>query len=217
MIFLLRLLRLSFGLLLYAIGIIFAINANIGYSPWDSFHIGLSKTLGLSLGTVSILVGGILCLYVFLRKETIGLGMLLNMVLIGLFMDLIIVFRFIPILSNFWLGLGMLFLGLIIIAFATYFYISAGFGAGPRDALMVLLTRCYGISAGTSRALIEASVLAMGYFLGAKLGFGTVFYVILIGPVIQVVFKLLGFNPKEVAHETLRETFYQLFRRNNLH
>lgn len=212
MILLLRLGRLVFGLLLYAIGIIFAINANIGYSPWDSFHIGLSQVTGLSLGLVSILVGFVIGLYVILSKETFGLGMILNMVLIGLFMDVILKFHLIPVMTDFWLGLFMLFLGLVVIAFATYFYISAGFGAGPRDGLMVLLTRRYQLSAGLSRALIEASVLVMGYFLGGALGFGTVFYVLLIGPVVQVVFKLLRFNPKEVRHETLRETFYPFLR-----
>lgn len=212
MILLLRLGRLVFGLLLYAIGIIFAINANIGYSPWDSFHIGLSQVTGLSLGLVSILVGSVIGLYVILSKETFGLGMILNMVLIGLFMDVILKCHLIPVMTDFWLGLFMLFLGLVVIAFATYFYISAGFGAGPRDGLMVLLTRRYHLSAGLSRALIEASVLVMGYFLGGMLGFGTVFYVLLIGPVVQVVFKLLRFNPKEVRHETLRETFYPFLR-----
>lgn len=213
--FLLRLLRLFLGLLLYAIGIIFAINADIGYSPWDSFHIGLSVKTGLSLGVVSILVGCLIGGYVFLCKETFGLGMILNMLVIGLFMEVILRFHLIPVMAGFYSGLFMLFLGLVVIAFATYFYISAGFGAGPRDALMVHLTRVYPISAGLSRALIEGSVLLFGYFFGAKLGFGTIFYVIMIGPVVQVVFKLLRFNPKEVQHETLRETFYHLARERN--
>jgi len=43
------------GLILYALGIVLMINANIGYAPWEVFHVGLAKTMGLTIGVTSII------------------------------------------------------------------------------------------------------------------------------------------------------------------
>ena len=50
-----RLFNLLLGLTLYALGIVFAIQAHIGFAPWEVFHVGLSNTVGISIGTASIL------------------------------------------------------------------------------------------------------------------------------------------------------------------
>ena len=45
-----RFARLNLGFVLYALGIVLTIQANIGYAPWDVFHAGFSQTTGLSFG-----------------------------------------------------------------------------------------------------------------------------------------------------------------------
>ena len=69
--FYIRLLLLTWGLFLYALGIVFTLNANVGYAPWDVFHVGIAKTMGISIGTASILVGVIIgMIAVFLGEKT---------------------------------------------------------------------------------------------------------------------------------------------------
>jgi uncharacterized membrane protein YczE len=80
--FLIRFLSMIFGLTLYAFGIVITIKANIGYAPWDVFHVGLANTLGLSIGTISISVGIIIVIIVSFLGEKIGLGTISNIVLI---------------------------------------------------------------------------------------------------------------------------------------
>ena len=146
--FLQRMPRLILGLFLYALGIYVTIRANIGYAPWDVFHTGISKASVMTLGLSSIVVGVVIGLLAVLLGEKIGLGTVANMVVVGLFIDVLIQWNPIPINQNFWLGIPMMILGLYIIAFATYFYIGTGFGAGPRDSLMVALTRKTGLPVG---------------------------------------------------------------------
>lgn len=199
--------RLIAGLFLYAIGIMLTINAEIGYSPWDVFHVGLAKTTGFPLGMTSIGVGVIIVILAALLGETLGIGTLLNMLLIGTFIDLIIWAGLIPVATNPWAGAGMLTAGMVIIAIATYFYISSGFGAGPRDSLMVALHRKTNLPVGLCRGIIEVLVTIVGFFLGGLVGVGTIITATLIGPTIQVVFRVVGFDPRALKHESLAGTY----------
>lgn len=49
--------RLIIGFIFCSSGTVLAVNSNLGLSPWDVFHQGLSKMTGLSMGQVSIFVG----------------------------------------------------------------------------------------------------------------------------------------------------------------
>ena len=200
--YILRFMKLNFGLFLYGLGIIVTMRANVGYAPWEVLHSGISQTLGISIGLVNTAVGALIVAIVFILGEKIGLGTIFNMFMIGLFMDLILFLDFIPLFYNFWIGTLVLILGLFIIALGTYFYISSAFGAGPRDSLMVAVTRKTGLPVGLCRGILEVSVVLIGWFLGGMVGLGTVISAFAIGFCVQITFKLLKFDPTEVKHET---------------
>ena len=202
--------KLIFGLFLYALGIVITMKAHLGFAPWEVFHQGVSLTIGLSIGKVSILTGFVICILVFLSGEKLGLGTILNMFLIGIFMDWILESNIIPRMSGFISGIIMMFLGLFIISFASYFYIGSGFGAGPRDSLMVAIERKTGLAVGISRGIIEGSAVFIGWLLGGPVGFGTVIAAFGISFCIQAVFSLLKFKTTLVKHETLGATLQSL-------
>lgn len=212
----LRVLRLIFGLFVYGVGIVFTIRANIGYAPWDVFHAGLAKTVGISFGTASIWVGVMIVILAVILGERVGLGTLLNMVLIGVFIDLIMFLGVVPLASNFFLGLLMMAIGMIVIALATFFYIGSGFGAGPRDSLMVAVTRLTKLPVGVCRGSIEVMAVLAGWLLGGLLGIGTVISAFSIGFFVQMTFKVIGFDPTKVKHEKLTDTVKVLFGRTDL-
>ena len=208
--FLRRLSSLILGLFLYAVGIVLCVQANIGCAPWDVLHMGLSYKLGITMGQISILVGAVICLAVYLLHEKLGVGTLLNMLLIGVFMDLIFALKIIPMIHYLWVGILVMIAGLFVIALGSYFYIGSGFGAGPRDSLMVSLQRRTNWPVGACRALIEGTVLLLGYILGGQVGVGTIIAVFGIGFCIQIVFYLLKFDPAKMNHETVSDTWSRL-------
>ena len=208
--FLFRLVRLIFGLFVYGVGIVFMIRANIGYAPWDVFHAGLSNTLGISFGTASIWVGVMIVILAVFLGERVGMGTLPNMLLIGVFIDLIMFLDVIPKSENFVLGLLMMAIGMIVISLATFFYIGSGFGAGPRDSLMVAVTRLTKLPVGACRGAIEVMAVIAGWLLGGLLGIGTVISAFSIGFFVQMTFKVIRFDPTKVKHETLLDTVKQL-------
>jgi len=197
-----RFLKLNFGLFLYGLGIVVTMKGNVGYAPWEVLHSGISQTLGISIGLVNTGVGMIIVVIVCLLGEKIGLGTIFNMFMIGLFMDLILKSNIIPLMHNFWLGSLVMILGLFIISLGTYFYISSAFGAGPRDSLMVTITRKTGFPVGLCRGILEVSIVIIGWFLGGMVGLGTLLSAFSIGFCIQITFKVLRFDPTLVNHES---------------
>ena len=205
-----RFLRLMFGLFLYALGIVLTIRANVGYGPWEVFHAGLGKTLGMSIGNASILVGLAIIAITLLMGERIGVGTILNMVVIGIFIDLLLGSGIIPPVGNLWAGIAVLLLGLYTISVGSFFYIGSGFGAGPRDGLMVVLTRRLGLPVGLIRSAIELSATLCGWLLGGMVGIGTLISGLAIGFCIQTTFGLLKFDPTNIAQQTIRESAAEL-------
>ena len=81
--------KLTFGLFLFALGIVMTINANLGVAPWDVFHQGLSLTTNITMGSASIVVGVIIVLIDIFLGQNIGWATIFNMLLIGVFMDVL--------------------------------------------------------------------------------------------------------------------------------
>lgn len=202
-----RLLKLFGGIFLYSLGIVVTINANIGYSPWDVFHVGLSKTVDISIGNASVITGLFIGIIALLLGEKIGIGTIVNMIFIGIFIDILMKFSVIPKNDNINIGILMMIIGLFIIALATFFYITSAFGAGPRDSLVVAITRKTKLPIGLCRGIIEVLALLIGWKLGGKLGLGTVLSAGAIGVCIQIVFKVLKFDATKIKHETIQGSF----------
>ena len=203
--FLIRIFNMIFGIFLHAVGIVITIKANIGYSPWDVLHSGIALKTGFSMGIASILTGLIIVIIVSILKEKLGVGTIANMVLIGLFIDL--TFPYIPVTENTIIGIIMLITGLFIISVGSYLYLKSAFGAGPRDSLMVLVTRKTKLPVGLCRGAIELVVTLTGWLLGGLVGFGTAIFVVAIGFCIQIVFRLFRFDVAALKQETLIDTY----------
>jgi len=195
-----KLIRLVVGLFLFSVGIVMSVNANLGVAPWDVLHTGITSITDFTLGQVSIGVGIILLIIDYFLDVKIGIGTVLNMVLIGIFIDILMIFNIIPVLENTILGIIMIIISLFIIALGSYLYIGAGLGTGPRDGLMVGLTKKTKRRVGTVRGFIEITALVVGFLLGGKVGFGTVILAFGVGFVIQITFDFFNFEAEKVEH-----------------
>lgn len=179
-----RLLQLYIGLVLYGVSTALFVHANLGADPWDVFHLGVAKQLGISFGTVIILTGAaVLLLWIPIRQMP-GLGTVSNVIVLGLAADATL--AVLPPLESMLARSALLVGAIVLNAIATGMYIGAGFGPGPRDGLMTGLHARTGWSLRGIRTAIELSVLLIGWLLGGKFGVGTVIYALSIGPLIQL-------------------------------
>ncbi|MFH7127330.1 YitT family protein [Klebsiella pneumoniae] len=179
-----RLLQLYIGLVLYGVSTALFVHANLGADPWDVFHLGVAKQLGISFGTVIILTGAaVLLLWIPIRQMP-GLGTVSNVIVLGLAADATL--AVLPPLESMVARSALLAGAIVLNAIATGMYIGAGFGPGPRDGLMTGLHARTGWSLRGIRTAIELSVPLIGWLLGGKFGVGTLIYALSIGPLIQL-------------------------------
>ena len=202
-----RLVKLVFGLFLFALGSFLTIQANIGLASWEAFSMGLAYLTDQTYGNILIISGFVILVIDVALKEKIGFGTILNTILIGTFVDLIQAVDLIPQMNNFFSGVLMLLLGQLSICIGSYFYIGASLGCGPRDALMVALgKRLPKVPIGIVRGVIEGTVLLIGWLLGAKVGIGTVISVFGISFILEVTFNILHFDVPNIEHESIVDT-----------
>jgi uncharacterized membrane protein YczE len=169
---------------LYGVSDAMMLLGGLGVDPWDVFHQGLSRRIGLGVGTWALIVGAaVLLLWLPLRQRP-GLGTVSNVLVVGSVIDVVLAIFPAPhgLLLRYVLMVGGVFLNGV----ATGAYIGAGLGPGPRDGLMTGLA-ARGHSIRLVRTCIELTVLACGWALGGTVGIGTILYAISIGPVAHVL------------------------------
>lgn len=183
-----RLPRLLSGLVLCGLGIAVMVAADLGLGPWDVLHQGISRLSGIPIGTVGILVGIVVLLGWLPLRERLGLGTVLNVVVIGIVIDLTLLWLETP--ATLWARAGLLALGPPLFAIGSGFYIGAGLGPGPRDGLMTGIAQ-RGLPVGAVRTGLELTVLALGWILGGTAGIGTVYFAVAIGPMVHLALPRL--------------------------
>lgn len=170
--------------MLFGVGIALMVRADLGLSPWQVFHQGVAESLGVAIGTVTILAGFVVLLGWIPLRERFGLGTLLNVALIGNVLNLTL--DLLPDeLGSLPTRLSAMFGGVLLIALGSGLYIGAGMGPGPRDGLMTGLAR-RGLHIGAVRTGLEATVLLIGWLLGGTVGAGTLAFALMIGPLIAI-------------------------------
>ncbi len=176
-------LQLLTGLFGYGLAVTLMIESKLGLGPWDAFHVGVHNKTGLSVGVASILVGLAIQISSWFIGIRPGVGTIANMILIGVFIDLLT--PIIPPAQGWLWGLAYYVPGIMICGLATGFYIGAGLGKGPRDGLSLGLSRLSRWPVARVRTLVELVVLSLGWLMGATVGAGTLLFAFGIGPAMQ--------------------------------
>ena len=181
---------IQFGFVLFGLSIDMMVRANLGLGPWDVLHMALTYHLPITLGEASIGVALVVVLLDVILREPLGWGTIANMIFIGVWID--ILKPFVPsVPSVFWIQIAYLLLGTIMMGFATAIYIGVDAGAGPRDSLMLALSRLSKTSVRKARTILEITAVAVGWLLGGPAWLGTLLFALTIGPAVQLAFKLL--------------------------
>ena len=195
----LRLVHVNVGLALFGFSLACMLRAGVGLGPWDVFHEGLALRTPLTIGQGMIAAGfSLLAFAALVAKIRPGLGTVLNMLIVGLWVDAFMRAAWMP-SPTVWLGGAALFAaGLVLNGIATGLYLTAGLGAGPRDGFALGLARLLGTTVARARTLVEVSVLIVGWLLGGTVGVGTLVFALTIGPLMQAGLRL--FAPLERAY-----------------
>ncbi len=193
-------LRIQIGFLLYGLAITLMIRGKLGTSAWAVLEVALANKLHITVGTMTVIMGFVVLISAVLMREQMGWGTLGNILSIGPWVDLCM--SVVPeVNNNLLLQISMLLVAIVIMGLASAIYIGVDAGAGPRDSLMLAIHRKTGVSIRVARAIIEVTVVTIGWLLGGPAGIGTLVHAILIGPSVQWGFKLFKVQPHKENEE----------------
>ncbi|MBN8582887.1 MAG: hypothetical protein J0L96_19640 [Anaerolineae bacterium] len=193
-------LRIQSGFLLYGLAITLMIRGKLGTSAWAVLEVALADILHVTVGTMTVIMGFVVLISAVLMREQMGWGTLGNILSIGPWVDMWM--SFVPeVNDNLLLQISMLLIAIVIMGLASAIYIGVDAGAGPRDSMMLAIHRKTGVSIRVARAIIEVTVVTIGWLLGGPAGIGTVVHAVLIGPAVQWGFKLFNVQPHKENEE----------------
>ena len=177
------LLYLILGLILFGLGETLLITANAGVSPWTVLAQGISIRTGYSIGLTTFIVSlGVLCLWIPLRQKP-GMGTILNTIIVSVVIDVSL--PFLPAPESILLQTLQIISAVVIVGLGSGFYLIANLGPGSRDGLMTGLQRMTNKPIFLIRAIIEISVVIVGWYLGGMVGIGTIVFALAIGPFVS--------------------------------
>lgn len=203
------------SLFVNGLGVYLTIHADIGAGPWDVLNVGFSKTLNILYGNASITVSLTILLIDIIMREPIGIAMFIDAVVVGKAVDLFNYLDLVPVPETLAGGIGMILVGLTIMAYTQSFYMRACLGCGPRDTLLVgLAKRLKKLPIGLVSIALLSFATGVGYLLGGPVGVGTLVCAFCSGPIMQFAFHTLRFDATSIRHQTLRDSFVILLKKN---
>ncbi|KHE71584.1 YitT family protein [Halobacillus sp. BBL2006] len=180
------------GLITIALGITLTIKAELGAGAWDAMNVGLTETVGLTVGNWVIIIGAILIVTnALIAKERPDVLAVITILVVGKMIDfwLLTVFESFAV-EGFVKQLFILLAGIVIIAIGVSLYLQPKFSLNPIDGFMVALQKRFGFSLTSAKTLTEVFALVLALALGGPIGVGTLVILLCIGPAIQF------FDPK---------------------
>ena len=208
-------LQIVVGLAVFSLGVHLTIYANIGLAPWDCLGMGIAKHTVLNYGLAMTLMSVGILLIDLLMKERIGYGTIIDALLTGNFVQFYNSINPLPENKSLWLGILIMLVGFVLMAVGMWIYMSAAQCCGPRDSLLVGLgKRLPKLPIGLVEIILWATVLLAGWLLGGPVGIGTVISTLGAGAVMQFVYNLIGFEPRNIRHRDVTEVTKALLESN---
>ena len=205
-------LKIIWGLLVFSFGVHLTIYANIGLAPWDCLGMGLAKHTPFNYGICMTAIAVTVLIIDVIMKERIGFGTVIDALLTGNFVQAFNSLNRLPENENIWFGICIMLAGFVFMALGMWIYMSAQQCCGPRDALLVGLgKRMPKIPIGIVEILLWAVVLLIGYLLGGPVGIGTLISTFGAGLVMQLVYNMIGFEPRKLKHRDVMTVARELF------
>jgi len=188
-------------------GVYMTIQANIGAGPWDVLNLGMARTLGILYGTASVAVSYAILGIDIALKEPIGIAMFIDAFVVGKSVDFFNRINVIHKCASLRTGVPVMIIGLVIMAYTQFTYMSAALGCGPRDTLLVALAkRAKKIPIGGISIALLGLATFIGWLLGGPVGIGTLICAFATGPIMQFAFSTVRFDATDIHHQHLTES-----------
>ena len=167
-----------------ALGIVLIIHGSVGADPWTAFTLGWSNATGLTNGRITqITMLVLVCVNYLIGRQKPGIGTILNILLVGLFIDIFTPLVWVPDdLTMRWIAH---LAGVVLMSLGSAVYICTDLGRGPIDGWGFTVGRLLRSTIGIARMVTDVIAVLIGATLGGNVGIGTLVAALTTGPLIQ--------------------------------
>ncbi|MCY8105412.1 YitT family protein [Bacillus sp. FSL K6-1005] len=175
------------GIFILTLGISFTIQSNLGTSPFDAVVVGLSKNVGLTVGSWEIIIAFILiCCNSFLKRQRPEVLGMLTAFITGIGIDMWLFLLHNLLTPDLWYSKVICFgIGLVVIGLGTATYLHTNFAPIPVDRLTFIIKELTRTNIFFSRTFIYLLFLIAAIILNGPVGVGTLLTVCLGGIILN--------------------------------
>jgi uncharacterized protein len=182
-----RLLQLVAGCAMLGTGVTLLLLPGLGADGYSNFVYGLTLTTGLPFLAINVLVAIAFIAMAWVRGVRPGIGTVAQILVVGLVITTGL--AVIPAPDALWSRLLVGLVGLPVLATGIATYLGTHLGAGPTEG--AALAWDPPLPFAISYNSIQAITALAGWWLGVAPGLGTLAYVVLMGPLVTLVGRLL--------------------------
>lgn len=182
-----RYLLYGLGIIILTLGIALTILSDLGTSPFDAMLVGLTKTIGFTVGSWEIVIAIIIifCNSIFKSNKPEYLG-LATAFITGLSIDLWLFLLEQLIQPDIFFSKLIYFgIGLILIGIGSAIYLITNFAPIPVDQSMLIIRDLLKVNIMFSKTIIYVIFLILAFMFKGPIGIGTVLTVCLGGPILN--------------------------------
>lgn len=182
-----KLFLLIIGAFILTLGVVFIIRADLGVGSWDSVNVGLSRTLGISVGSAAFIVAIIMTILAcILRKGLYNIKTLITAFILSFFTDFwLLIFSYFPLKIGLVVRIILFIMGVIILSLGLALYLMSELSPNPLDDFMVAFRERFNLSLGKAKVIIDVIGVFIAFLLSGPIGIGTIGITIFVGPLID--------------------------------
>lgn len=182
------------GILILTLGISLTIQSKLGTSPFDALLVGLSKNVGLTVGSWEIILALLLIgsnsLLARKRPEILGL---VTALITGIGIDMWLFLLHDIVSPDLWFSQSVCFTtGLVVVGLGTATYLHTNFAPIPVDRLTLIIKELTRKTVFFSRTLIYILFLMLAFIFNGPIGVGTLLTVCLGGYILHFFMPITG-------------------------
>lgn len=180
------------GILTMTLGVSLTVKSEVGAGAYDSINFGLANLFKINV-SITIWVTSFIVVVIasIIRRKFLKLTTFITAIIVGISTDMwVMIIRNIA-FNTIFEKVFAFFIGICLVATGVAIYIIPKLPANPTDDLMVALTEEKGISIMKAKLTIDTICIIVAFALKGPIGIGTIIATILIGPLIQIINKLI--------------------------
>ena len=178
---------LLIGCVVLGTGVAMLLAADLGSDGYSTLVNGLALTTGVAFWIVNLVVGAVFVTMAMLRKVIPGIGTVVQVVLVGVVVDVALGLMTTP--DELLWRIVLLAAAFPVLAIGIALYLGSHTGAGPAEA--AALAWDPPVAFRWTYSIVQGGGALGGWLLGATVGAGTLAVIFLLGPAVDLTARMM--------------------------